>query len=275
MPTQLETLFFTDPEEGRSHWQGPDARARLSHLAGDRLPLALFHKNADASSKQSRALVRWAGGRRCFRLIGVGDAAVDAVQAGSLVAARTLMSDRTPVRIELRQSKVGIAIQAFPSQARVVRMVVAKSTSDVDHFWNRLDDDGRRGVIAERVARGIGSQIETLQNLGEGDDLPEPDQILPRLLNIKVLSISDPATEKVRRGGNLHVDVIDANIEINAQLSGHWNTGWMGHLGYGRIEPIDAYHRPREPYRSDKALDDPEHPLLRRRQLLTLKGARP
>lgn len=276
MPRQLETLFFIPPPEGRTSWRGGDARTRLSHLAGDALPLALFHKNDDGSPKQSRALVRWAGGRECFRIVGVGAAANEAVQAAAMPVARALMSGDRPVRVEMRETRVSCAIQGAPTGYRLARLVVAKSTAEVHAFWNQLDDAGRRERIAGMVRRGIVAQIETLQRLGEGEDLPEPDETLIRLLNVRVLAIGDPAVEYVgsnRSGGARHVDVVDANIQINAVLGGHWNAGWMAHLGYGHIKPVNAYHAPREPKRSELSETDPAHPRVRRAQLSKGKPA--
>lgn len=265
MAQQVETLFFVDPPEGRSCWGGVDARLHLSHLAGDVLPLALFHKNEDGTRDQSRALVRWGGGRNCFRVTGIGYHAVQAVQTAGLQVARALSSDaKRPVRVELRESVVSLVLQRAPLLFRVHHLVVAKSTAETGAFWNGLDDAGRRERIAQLVLRGLAAQIRALQRTGEDDGLPDPDSFFEGMVGIRVVEIGDPMVSRVSVGEKpRHVDVVGVTFEACMKLGGHWNAGFMGHLGFGRIEPVDA-RGTAGVFRSEAAADDPEHPRIRR-----------
>lgn len=234
--TQVEYQFKVPGFNGGAHIGAAFGRKLVGSVAGNALHPRIFHHTDDRrGTLNGPSLVRWGGGRKMIRLIGLGPLGIDDVDRAVWTIHAALSERFGPVSVGRRDSRCCLRFAEKPSAFIASNMVVASKPRDFEVLILDADEASRREIVLKALVSGLRKQYKGLHDAyGEtfGDEMGDLDW---RMLDIKLLGVGPL---RMVRGGSygdrvFHYTTCDVAFSASMDLSGQWNGGLVTSAGFG------------------------------------------
>ena len=233
---QVEYQFLIPGFDGSPHIGASLGRKLVGSVAGSAVNPRLFnHNEARTGTVNSPSLVRWGGGNRMIRLIGLGPLGIADVDEAVWPIHAALSKRFGAVSVTRRDSKCALSFAEKVSVFVAANMVVASKPKAFERLVLESDEAARRDLALTALKSGLRKQYDALIE-SYGDAFGDPMQDLDwQMLGIKVLGVGPL---RMVRGGAygdrvFHYTTCDIAFSASMALAGQWNAGLVTSPGYG------------------------------------------
>jgi len=198
------------------------------------MPAMLFNRGEDRRTLPSTPTVRFVGGRQWVGILADPghEGLVYDVMGAAVRAVTQEISKAVPVSVE--EHELGVKSCQWPVRYWIREMAIKRRT-DVRRAASTHD------LVAELLLRDIEAQAERF-----GLDMPTRDQLD---LFVEVVNEKGLRLQTTSGVTNEYVHLVNASVDVNAEMRGIWFAGNLTSRGYGRIgRDLDrlAVHAPLE-----------------------------
>lgn len=251
MPINQIEIKFTIPSLDVEWVGGPLARKIVGAAAGDILNPRLFnHAESKAGTLSSMSLIRFGGGRRCIRILGIGSLGIADVEEAAVPLFRNLVAKYGIVQYDRRSAVCALAPSDRPKTYLASNIAVSGRPRDFQKLFLDCDAEGRRGAVLNTLRAGFHRQSQLLSEL-YGDEFESPASSLDDWNHLieGLVAVGPFAPQKMTTGNRpIYYTIVDAVFYGHFDLKGAWHVGRSTNAGLGHV-----WHAPNVPHDASRS----------------------